>query len=569
MSNDEPGRSGVIGTPSAQAGALGSTMAAGTAGGRLGARGQVAVAVVCAAVFLTALDQYVVVTALLPIVNDLGVSITQPDRIAWIISGYLLGYVIAMPLMGRIADVYGRWRVFALCCLLFALGSLTCALAPALGAPLSPDTSSVGGFLLDPFYTLTQTVLGWLGNLGVDVSAPGLDILVAARFLQALGGGALVPVAMAVVGDLFGARRRGLALGLVGALTEAGGVLGPVWGAFVVERWGWQAIFVFNLPLVVLLLVGGFLAVPRGHAKREPIDLVGAVLFGAALLFLTLGLGQQSGNPGALDLNAHASLDPRYFAASGVLLLLFLLVEVRRRFPVIAPALFRSRAFSASAVLSLLVGGALVITLVEIPFFVDAVMGATPIDAGLALLRMTVLIPVGALLGGALANRFGCPPAGVLGALCMAGGLWLMHSWPMNVGWGGVTLATAIAGLGFGLVIAPISTSALNGTPAARAGVASSVVTVLRMAGMIVGLAGLTTYGLARFRALAAAQVAGTTGAPSAAVVSHLTYTVLTEIFGLAAILALVGVIPALLLWRRGEAVDGEAVVTGYVAPLA
>lgn len=131
-------------------------------------------------------------------------------------------------------------------------------------------------------------------------------------------------------------------------------------------------------------------------------------------------------------------------------------------------------------------------------------------------------------------------------------------------------MAAGSAGLGFGLVIAPISTSALNAAPAAQAGVASSVVTVLRMTGMMLGLAALTSYGLARFRTLAA-QLGSTPGAAAApATVTLLTHQVLTETFGLSAVIALLGTVPALFLWRRAgrtPATDGE--YRGYVAPLA
>src|SRR5579884_1275315 len=204
-----------------QPGAQTPTGALRRADGRLAPAGWVALAVLCVAVFLTALDQTVVVTALASMVGDIGVPTTDLDRAAWIVSGYLLGYVIAMPLMGRVADVFGRRRIFAICLGIFALGSLMCVAAPALGSDVAPDYTTVSGAILTPFYNLVQWLLPLLGNLGIDVRSPGLDVLVAARFIQAVGGGALVPVAMAVVGDLFGIERRGLALGLIGAVTEA------------------------------------------------------------------------------------------------------------------------------------------------------------------------------------------------------------------------------------------------------------------------------------------------------------------------------------------------------------
>ncbi len=542
--------------------------------GRLSTLGYLALGVVCVAVFLTALDQTVVVTALVSMIGDIGVPITQPDRAAWIVSGYLLGYVVVMPLMGRIADIYGRWRVFALCLALFGLGSLLCALAPQLGSPIAPDSTTIGGAILTPFYNLVQALVGPVGQLGIDTSAPGLDILVAARFIQAVGGGALVPVAMAVAGDLFGGTRRGLALGLIGAVTEAGGVLGPVWGAWVTTALGWTWIFWLNLPLAALLLLVGAFCLPKARGRREPVDILGALIFGGSLTFLTLGLGQQTEGTGVLSPSAHSTFNPAFLGIAAGLFVLFVVVEFAVHWPVVDPRLFRRVAFSAAALLSLIIGVALIVALVEIPLFLASLQNTTPIAAGLALLRMTALVPVGAFVGGWLSGRIGCPWTAALGTLLTAAGLWQMSLWPANVGDIQVTMATVTAGLGFGLVIAPISTSALNASPAAQAGVASSVVTALRMTGMILGLSGLTAWGLEHLRAILASQPKlGTPGGPTASqylqIVTTALHQVYSDIFLVTALLALIGVIPALLLWRRSKGTTDDAqIYESYVAPL-
>ncbi len=542
------------------------------AAGRLTPAAWVALVVVCLAVFLTALDQTVVVTVLTNMIGDIGVPITQPDRAAWIVSGYLLGYVIAMPLMGRAGDVFGRFRVFALCLGIFALGSLVCAVSPPLGASIAPDFTTLGGAILTPFYNAVQALTGPLARIGVDTTSPGLDVLVAARFVQAVGGGALVPVGMAVVADLFGAQRRGLALGIVGAVTEAGGVLGPVYGAAITRAWGWTWIFYLNVPIALALLIAGFLTLPRSHGARERLDVPGALLFGASITCLTIGLGQQNGQIGA-GASSTITMNPGFLLAAAVLFALFLGIELLRRAPVVDPRLFRRRALSSAAALSLITGVALIVALVEIPIYMDTQLNYDAVGAGLALLRLTAFIPVGAILGGALASRFGCPLPAALGVVCTAVGLWLMHLWPANVGQAQITLATVICGLGFGLVIAPVSTSALNGTPRAQAGVASSAITVLRMTGMTVGLAGLTAWGISRFNALYAQLAAryGTTAGGTLAL-----HQVLTDLFAAAALIALLGIVPALLLWRRreGQAGEGSAEIAPqssierYVAPL-
>ncbi len=549
--------------------------AAGTPGslrekdGRLATGGRVALAVLSVAVFLTALDQTVVVTAITSMAGDVGVSDTEPDRLAWIVSGYLLGYVIAMPLMGRVADVFGRRRVFTLCLGLFGVGSLLCALAPSLGAPFAPDYTTFGGAILSPFYTAANWVITTLGGVGLDTRSPALDILVGARFIQAVGGGALVPVAMAVVGDLFGQQRRGLALGLIGAVTEAGGVLGPLWGAFLTAKWGWQWIFYINIPVALTLLVVGFFVIPSVRTTGQRIDLVGALLFGASLTCLTVGLGAQGANAGQLDTSTQLHSDGRLLIAAGILLLAFIVVENIVRQPVVKPGMFRRRAFSAAAVLSLLVGAGLIIAMVEVPLYTATVLNQDPITAGLALLRMTVFIPIGALAGGWLSHRLSVPSTAMIGVLFTAAGLFLMHLWPADVGQFQITSATVVAGLGFGLVIAPISTSALNGSERSQAGVASALVTALRMTGMILGLAGLSAWGLTRYRELLDGLHVTTPQALLDAQ-AKVTHQVLTEIFLVAGIIVLIGLIPAALLWKRGrDAGEDVAGLDAYVAPLA
>lgn len=207
-------------------------------------------------------------------ITDLQLSITQLDHAAWIISAYLLGFVVAMPLMGRVSDIYGRRRIFLLCLAIFGISSLFCGLAPQLGASFNP---------------------GILSLLGIDTSSPGLIWLVGARLVQAVGGGAIVPLAMAIAGDHYGQERRGLALGIVGAVTEAGGAIGPLYGALIVDHLGWCDIFYLNIPLVVGLMVAAWFLIPRGKrsSARQRIDWLGAALLAAALTCLSPGLAQQ------------------------------------------------------------------------------------------------------------------------------------------------------------------------------------------------------------------------------------------------------------------------------------
>ncbi|HEY5004096.1 MAG TPA: MFS transporter, partial [Ktedonobacteraceae bacterium] len=330
-----------------------------------------ALTIACIAVFFTALDQTVVVTALPQIITDLHIPITRLDHAAWIISAYLLGFVVVMPLMGRVSDIYGRRRIFLLCLTIFGLGSILCGIAPILGGMLD---------------------LSFLSIFQIDTSSPGLILLIAARLFQAIGGGAIVPVAMAIASDFYGQERRGLALGIIGAVTEGGGALGPVYGALIVQHLGWQYIFYLNVPVVIALLIAASLIVPKGKRLHEGIDWIGALLLGLALTCLSLGLAQQGTSLGPTSGGATAQNNPIALALAAVFLIAFVLVERKVRWPVVDLTMFKRIPFSASSLTSLLVGAALIIAMADIPIFVDTVLHGSALDSGLALMRLTVMI---------------------------------------------------------------------------------------------------------------------------------------------------------------------------------
>jgi EmrB/QacA subfamily drug resistance transporter len=494
-------------------------------------------------VFFTALDQTVVVTALPQITTDLHIPITQLDHAAWIVSAYLLGFVIAMPLMGRVSDLYGRRRIFLLCLFLFGLGSFFCAIAPTLGATVN---------------------IQFLAALHIDTSSPGLIWLITARLIQAIGGGAVVPVSMAIASDFYGQEKRGLALGIIGAVTEAGGALGPLYGAFIVQRFGWQYIFYLNIPIVIVLAIMAWFLLPKGPHLQEGIDWLGTALLAATLTCLSLGLAQQGSSLQPVSTSqAVSQSNPLTLILALIFFIAFIVVEQPQRWPIIELDLFRRYAFSASSLVSLLVGAALITALADIPIFVDTVLQWTVIDSGLALLRLTVMIPIGAILGGWLCGRISCRITGVLGLILAALGFYLMSLWPVNVGWTQITEGTVVAGFGFGLVISPISTTAINAVRSTQAGMSSAIVTALRMVGMILGLAILTSWALSHFRELAGSYPAMKdvmTGPAFVAAISGYTAyifqsarDVYTTVFFIAMCMCLLAIIPSFFLWGRAS----------------
>ncbi|HET9919455.1 MAG TPA: MFS transporter, partial [Ktedonobacteraceae bacterium] len=458
---------------------------------------------------------------------------------------------------GRVSDIFGRRRIFLLCLAIFGIGSLFCGLAPLLAQ---------------------VNDLSFLGFTGIDTSSPGLMWLIGARFFQAIGGGAIVPVAMAVASDFYGEDRRGLALGIIGAVTEAGGVLGPLYGAIVVARFGWQYIFYFNVPIVIALFVAAWFFIPRGTHRREGIDWLGAVLLGLALTCLSLGLAQQGTDLGPVMPNSPTPQNnPISLALAAIFLIAFIVVERRVRWPVVDLSLFKRLPFSATSLVSLCVGAALIIAMADIPIFVDTVLQRPVLDSGLALMRMTVMIPIGALLGGWLCGRISCRFTAVLGLLFTAVGFYLMSRWPINVDWTQITISTVTAGLGFGLVIAPIGTTAINAVRATQAGMSSAIVTALRMLGMTLGLAALTSWALAYFKQLAAQYPSLPLSATTAQFAQwskgyanhliHSAHTVYSAVFFTSMILCLIGILPAIFLWGRKPAVAEEATDAPAIDP--
>ncbi len=401
--------------------------------------------------FVSGLDQTVVISVLPRIITDLHVPINELDQAAWLVTAYLLGYTVAMPLVGRAADVHGYRVLFAACAGLFAGAS-------------------------------------WWGAV-----APDLWQLVAARGLQAAGGGGMVPVALAATGVLRSGRARVVALGVVAGAAEAGAVLGPLYGALMVREFGWRSVFWVNLPLtaVLLLLVGAFL---RGTGRRpeERVDYVGALLVGLALSALSLGL-----SGGGVGIRHAQRL--LLFAAAALLGAAFVLWQGRARWPLVSLGLFRRAPFASANAVNVFVGAALIVALVEVPVFANVVLHEDATRGGLTLLRLTALIPVGAVVGGRLAARLPYSAVAAGGMLVGAAGFVRLSRWDAGIAEPTLSLDLGLTGLGFGLVLAPLAGSALGAARGGSEAVGAASLTIARMVGMMVGLASLTTWGLAEF----------------------------------------------------------------------
>ena len=344
--------------------------------------------------FIAALDQTVVVTALPSVMLDLKIPITELDRVSWIITAYLLGYTVAMPLIGRLGDVYGYPRVYQASLIVFCIGTSLVAVAP------------------------------------------NFEWMIGARVIQAIGGGGTVPIGMALAVSLVPPERRALALGVVGGAAEAGSMLGPAYGGAIVELSSWRWIFWLNVPQAAVVFAaimwlpgsqliplrrgrphrkGGFQTrpYPEGEGttssppqqggieggERPRVDYIGGAFLIAALLLLSLALSRK-------DLFTLDSPTPFVLAASGLGMFVMLLVVERRVWqPLLAQVFLRSWNFIVSNITQALVGVSLILAMVTVPLTADTVMQKEPFTGAMWLLRMTGVIPLASVAGGWLLPR--------------------------------------------------------------------------------------------------------------------------------------------------------------------
>jgi EmrB/QacA subfamily drug resistance transporter len=417
----------------------------------------------CFGVFIAADDQTVVVTLLPDMLADLRVGVSELDRASWSITGYLIGYTAAMPLMGRISDRTGYRRAFLLAMGVFTLGSALVA--------VSPD------------------IPRWLYG-----GPPEYNWLVGTRVFQAIGGGAIIPISIAAVGELVDGKHRAIAYGLIGASAEAGGVFGPLWGGGITTWISWEWAFWLNIPLTIVAAIW-IMRNPPGRRNNVKVDVPTATVFAAVLSLLTIGL-VRIGEPDAL---MAVSL-----IATVLLSVLLVFLNNRSSDPLFPKRLFTLPSFNYSNTTHFIVGAVLIIGMVTVPLMAASVYGKSPLEGGLQLLRMTVAIGVGAVIGGYVTQRYGARIPAIAGLIVTAVGFLLLSTWSVDIAEPALTIHLAIAGLGLGFLVSPIAETALRGVQGDQRGAASSLLTVSRMVGMTAGLAAMTALGTVQFQELVA-----------------------------------------------------------------
>lgn len=412
--------------------------------------------VVALGVFVAADDQTAIVTVLPSVIEDVGITVDDFYRSSWIINGYLLGYLVALPLLGRIADVYGRGRIFVATLAVFIAGSALVALAPTF------------------------------------------EWLIVARAIQAVGAGGVVPVAMAIVVDELPPSRRVLGLGAIAAASEAGALLGPLWGGLITDLADWRWVFWANLPMTLPILLAGWWLTRGNDARRSgSIDWGGAALLVAALTVGTFALVDDPLEPRPLALTL------ALLVAAAALAAAFVRHEARSHSSMVRLSMFAARPVWAANLASVLLGGGLIVALISVPLFVNLVLAGSPLDGGWTLMRLTVAVPLGALAGGWLAGRAGLRATTSAGMLLAAAGFAGLQAWDRDLNEVLRTLPLLVGGLGFGLVIAPLGAAVLEHVDESERATAAAWLTMSRVLGMLVGASLLTSQGLGRFYAKA------------------------------------------------------------------
>jgi len=394
---------------------------------------------VMGAVFLAAMESTVVATAMPTVVASLG-----GIRIySWTFSAFLLTSTVTMPIWGRLADQIGRRPAYLAGLALFLLGS---ALAGLSGS---------------------------------------MEQLIAFRALQGLGAGSLISIGMTIVGDLYGVERRAKMQGYFSSVWGVASLVGPLVGGLLTDRVSWRWVFYINLPFGLLAAAAIAIGLRDEGRRRSPtsFDLLGMGVFAGAISALLVGL-VEIGAGGPRRLTGLALL-----ALSGVLLVLFVLVERRVAEPVIPLHLFGNRVLRAAAVTGLLSGMAMFGAITYVPLYLQAVTGSTATQAGWVLMPFVLGWVIFSMVGARLVLRVGYRRVVLAGMGALVLAFVLLAGWDETLTRAIAARDITLAGVGMGLVFVPMLIAVQNAVPRALLGSATSLTGFFRTVGGAVGVA--------------------------------------------------------------------------------
>jgi EmrB/QacA subfamily drug resistance transporter len=390
--------------------------------------------------FLAALDQTIVSTALPTIVGDLG----GLNHLSWVVTAYLLASTVSTPLYGKLGDMYGRKPLFLSAILIFLAGSMLAG------------------------------------------ASQSLNELIAFRAVQGIGAGGLMVGAQAIIGDIVPPRQRGRYMGLIGSVFGVASVAGPLLGGFFVDSLSWRWVFYVNVPIgaIAIAVVLLRLRLPAGGVRHR-VDYLGAALLTAgvsALILLSTWGGEQYpwGSPTIIGLGIGGL----------ALLAAFVWHEHRAAEPVLPLRLFRSSVFSVASGLAMLIGLVMFGAIIFIPLYLQTVYGASPTSSGLRMLPLILGLLAASITSGRVITRIGRYRAfPIAGTAILTGGMVLLAQLAVDTPHWVASAYMLVVGIGIGLVMQVLVLVVQNDAPAGDIGTATSTATFFRSVGGAFGVA--------------------------------------------------------------------------------
>jgi EmrB/QacA subfamily drug resistance transporter len=391
--------------------------------------------------FLAALDQTIVGTALPTIVGDLGGT---NELYTWVITIYLLTSTITGVFYGKLSDIYGRRLMLLIGVSLFLIGS------------------ALSG-------------LSW-----------NMETLILFRGIQGLGAGALFPISLAIIGDLFTPVERGRYTGLFGAVFGVSSIIGPLVGGWLTDNVSWHWIFYVNIPigLVTLYIIGRYLPTVHGERPTRKLDYLGAAAFTVAVSFLLVGLtNKATGDWMAFDVGG-------YLLIAAVVGVVFLFIETRAAEPIVPLDLFRGRGYAVTILATFLSAIGFFGAVVFLPRWFQFVKGVSPTESGLQTLALLAGVIIGSVVSGVLVSRTGRYKLLIVGALAlMSIGLFLLTGLTAGTDLPTLWIWMFLTGLGVGPTFSVLTIVVQSVVPFEKLGVATGNLTFFRQIGGSVGLA--------------------------------------------------------------------------------